>query len=67
MMYEEEWGEIVIDWLTEDRKLKKKARRTNKNLYSSLKDLGFPGSYRTVCNFIQEWREGKDFSGGREI
>ena len=63
MMYEEEWGEIVIDWLLEDRKLKKKARRTNKKLYSSLKDLGFPGSYRTVCNFIQEWREGKDFSG----
>jgi len=29
MMYEEKWGEMVADWLLEDRKLKKKSRRTN--------------------------------------
>lgn len=62
MMYEEEWGEIVINWLLEDQKLKKKLRRKNNQLFSSLKEMGFPGSYRTVCNFIQEWREGKEVS-----
>ena len=28
MMYDEQWGEIVGDWLWEDLKLKKKDRRT---------------------------------------
>src|SRR5690606_26326427 len=60
MMYEEKWGQIVIDWLLEDQKLKKKSRRKNNQLFSSLQEMGFPGSYRTVCNFIQEWREGRD-------
>lgn len=58
MMYEEKWGEIVIDWLTEDYALKKKLRRNNKNIFDGLQKLGFPGSYRTVCNFIkEEWKE----------
>ncbi|GAA0303118.1 transposase [Gracilibacillus halotolerans] len=58
MMYEEEWGEIVIDWLVEDYALKKKLRRNNKNIFEGLQRLGFPGSYRTVCNFIkEEWKE----------
>lgn len=58
MMYEEEWGEIVIDWLVEDYALKKKARRNNKNIFEGLQKLGFPGSYRTVCDFIKkEWKE----------
>lgn len=59
MMYEEKWGEIVSDWLLEDLRLKKKSRRTNKNIFSCLKEMEFPGSYRTVCNFIQEWRDGR--------
>ncbi len=29
-MYEEQWGEIVEDWLWEDQKLKRKDRRTNR-------------------------------------
>ncbi|WP_405098616.1 IS21 family transposase [Oceanobacillus sp. FSL H7-0719] len=58
MMYEEQWGEIVIDWLVEDYALKKKSRRNNKNIFEGLQKLGFSGSYRTVCNFIQEeWKE----------
>ncbi len=57
MMYEEKWGEIVSDWLLEDYALKKKLRRNNKVIFQQLKQLGFPGSYRTVCNFIAEWRE----------
>ena len=57
MMYEEKWGEIVSDWLLEDYALKKKLRRNNKIIFQQLKELGFPGSYRTVCNFIAEWRE----------
>ena len=58
MMYEEEWGEIAIDWLVEDYALKKKARRNNKNIFEGLQKLGFPGSYRTVCDFIKkEWKE----------
>lgn len=58
MMYEEEWGEIVIDWLVEDYALKKKSRRNNKNIFEGLQKLGFTGSYRTVCNFIkEEWKE----------
>src|SRR5699024_12053602 len=24
-------------------------------------NLWFPGSYRTVCKFVAEWREGKNF------
>lgn len=54
MMYEEQWGEIVTDWLWEDEKLKKKQRRTNKKMFQDLKAMDFPGSYRTVCYFIKE-------------
>jgi len=57
MMYEEKWGEIVIDWLTEDYALKKKLRRKNTKIFEQLQGLGFPGSYRTVCNFIKEWKD----------
>ena len=48
MMYDEEWSEIVSDWLMEDYTLKKKSRRNNTILLNQLKALGFPGSYRTV-------------------
>jgi len=41
MMYDEGWGDIVSLWLEEDYRLTKKKRRTNKNYYKSLKDLGF--------------------------
>lgn len=55
MMYEERFGEIVNYWLEEDMKLKRKDRRTNKKIYEQLKnEYGFKGSYRTVCNYIQE-------------
>lgn len=57
MMYEEKWGEIVIDWLMEDFALKKKLRRKNTTIFEQLQELGFPGSYRTVCNFIKEWKD----------
>ncbi|GAQ17659.1 transposase [Oceanobacillus picturae] len=57
MMYEGKWGEIVSDWLLEDYALKKKLRRNNKIIYQQLKNLNFPGSYRTVCNYIAEWRD----------
>ena len=58
MMYEEKWGEIVIDWLSEDYALKKKLRRNNKNIFEGLKKIGFTGSYRTIYNFIkEEWKE----------
>src|SRR5690625_2069020 len=57
MMYEEKWGEIVSDWLTEDYALKKKLRRNNKNIFEQLQKLGFPGSYRTVCVYIKEWKD----------
>lgn len=60
MMYEEQWGEIVADWLWEDQKLKKKNRRTNKGIFSALQKLGFKGSYRTVSYFIKEWRDGRE-------
>nr|WP_144929280.1 IS21 family transposase [Paenibacillus bovis] len=57
MMYEEKWGEIVSDWLMEDYGLKKKLRRNNKVLFGQLQKLGFKGSYRTLCNFIAEWKD----------
>ncbi|MEB2302402.1 hypothetical protein LAV72_22615 [Lysinibacillus xylanilyticus] len=60
MMYDGKWGEIVGDWLEEDAKLKKKLRRTTKQIYEGLIKLEFPGSYWTVCDFIQEWRVAKD-------
>ena len=60
MMYEEKWGEIVGDWLWEDQKLKKKDRRTNKGIFSSLQEMDFKGSYRTVSYFIKEWRDGRE-------
>ena len=44
MMDEEEWGEIVSDWLMEDYALKRKLRRNNKILFKQLQQLNFPGS-----------------------
>lgn len=52
-MYQEKWGEIVSGWLSEDYKLKKKSRRTALAIFKELKELGFEGSYRTVCSFIE--------------
>ncbi|MGG3739234.1 hypothetical protein [Aeribacillus pallidus] len=43
----------------EEQKLKPKQRRTKKKIYEDLKEMGFPGSYRTVCYFIKNWKEGK--------
>ena len=60
MMYTEIWGEIIVDWLEEDFKVKKKLRRTNKKMFEDLQSMGFKGSYRTVCDFIQEWRAAED-------
>jgi transposase len=57
MMYESEWGEILACWCHEDSKLRKKTRRTKKELFLELKKLGFPGSYRTVCYFVSEWQD----------
>jgi transposase len=56
MMYEEKWGDILTLWLAEDAKLPKKKRRTNVAYHRELKELDFPGSYRTVCVFVQDWR-----------
>ncbi|MDQ7861086.1 hypothetical protein RCO48_08730 [Peribacillus frigoritolerans] len=57
MMVEDGYGEIVDDWLEEDFKLKKKERRTNKIIFEQLqKEHEFPGSYRTVCEYIQHQR-----------
>ncbi|MEH7457471.1 IS21 family transposase [Bacillus sp. JJ1127] len=54
MMYEEVYGEIIDCWLTEDAKLKKKQRRTAKKMFEQLRDEhGFKGSYRTVCDYVQ--------------
>lgn len=60
MMYEESWGEIVSDWLTEDEKIKKKLRRTNKKIFKDLESMGFTGSYRTLSYYISDWHKGKD-------
>ena len=56
MMYTEKWGLIVSDWLFEDQREKKKLHRTNKQIFIELLSLNFRGSYRTVCNFVKEWR-----------
>lgn len=56
MMYTEKWGGIVSLWLSEDAKLPKKKRRTAEAMTTALKADGFPGSYRTVCVFIQDWK-----------
>lgn len=55
LMYEEKWGDIVSSWLAEDARLTKKKRRTNTQFHKELKEIGFNGSYRTVCMFVQEW------------
>jgi len=60
MMYEEKWGEIVSDWLWEDQQLKRKDRRNNTVIFKALEKKGFPGSYRTVCNYIADWKSGKN-------
>ncbi|HDR8111918.1 TPA: IS21 family transposase [Bacillus cereus] len=55
MMYEEVYVEIVDCWLTEDTKLKKKQRRTAKKMFEQLRnEHEFKGSYRTVCNYVQD-------------
>lgn len=56
MMYDEDWGDIVSLWLEEDYRLPKKKRRTNKNYFEGLETIGFKGSYRTVCNFVHDWK-----------
>lgn len=56
MMYRERWGEMVSLWLSEDSKLPRKKRRNANFITMELKKEGFPGSYRTVCNFIQVWK-----------
>lgn len=57
MMVDDGYGQIVDDWLEEDLKVKRKDRRTNKVLFEQLqKEHGFPGSYRTVCEYIQHKR-----------
>jgi transposase len=57
MMYEEGYGEIVDCWIEEDMKLKKKERRTSKKMFEQLRDEhGFKGSYRTVCDYVQQRR-----------
>lgn len=55
LMYDEKWGDIVSSWLAEDARLTKKKRRTTVQFLKELKEIGFPGSYRTVCLFVQEW------------
>lgn len=55
MMYTEKWGEIVSSWLEEDNRMRKKLRRSRKQLFEELKELGYLGSYRTLCSFVQEW------------
>src|SRR5699024_12878806 len=45
MMYDEEWGDIVSLWLEEDYRLPKKKRRTNKNYFELLEEIGLLGSY----------------------
>lgn len=49
MMYEEKWGEIVSDWLFEDSKLKKKSRRTRKQIFEDLREMGFKGWFYVKC------------------
>lgn len=56
MMYTEKWGSIVSLWLTEDAKLPKKKRRNANFITKELKEIGFGGSYRTVCQFIKDWK-----------
>ncbi|MDE1549491.1 IS21 family transposase [Jeotgalibaca caeni] len=53
MMYEDGWNEIIDGWLFEDSRETRKNRRTRKALFEQLKKLGFSGSYRTVCQYIQ--------------
>lgn len=55
MMYDGKWGDIVSSWLAEDARLTKKKRRTTVQFLKELKAIGFTGSYRTVCMFVQEW------------
>ncbi|WP_438785462.1 IS21 family transposase [Enterococcus sp. DIV0421] len=56
-MMDDGWGEIIGSWLEEDLRLRRKLRRTAKAIYEQLKPLGFPGSYRTVCVYISQWKK----------
>ncbi|WP_413305733.1 hypothetical protein AA0X95_04285 [Bacillus sp. 1P10SD] len=39
MMYSKKWGDIISDWLFEDSKLKKRLRRTKKQMFNELRGL----------------------------
>lgn len=65
MMYESEWGEIVEDWLEEDAREKRKSRRTIIQMHKDLVEMGFKGSYRTLCDFVSDWRASRDDDGTR--
>jgi len=56
-MMDDGFGEIIGGWLEEDLRLRRKLRRTSKAIYEQLKPLGFPGSYRTVCVFVSNWKK----------
>ncbi len=44
-------------WLTDNARQGRKSRRTVKQMYASLRQLGFAGSYVRVCAFARRWRE----------
>src|SRR5699024_4555557 len=59
-MYERKWGAMVSGWLFEGQRLKRKLRCNSNQIVEELKAHGFPGSYRTVCYFIDAWRHSTD-------
>lgn len=54
MMYTDGWNEIVDGWLFEDSRETQKNRRTRKAIFEQLQKIGFPGGYRTVCQYIKD-------------
>lgn len=53
----EDYKEIVDTWLQEDELIPRKQRHTSKKIHERLvKEYNFPGSYRTICSYVEKAR-----------
>lgn len=51
------YTETLEQWLAEDRRRHRKRRRTAKQLYREIKQLGYPGSYDRVAAFVRQYKQ----------
>ena len=56
----DDYGPTLTSWLFREGKRHRKQRKTIKQLYHDLVQLGYTGSYDRVAAFARQWRESQD-------